>query len=485
VNDVEKPRAVGVFGLLFGLVFVALVVLAPALGVWAGSSLAAYRNGPVWLAALAGLLLFPILPLLWERRATARRQRRGKTGPRLLTAGGRLVLRTLVVNLVFLAALVARFPDATFAALATRGDWFLDGREGPQAAWLRERLFASAGRLEWVYRLARKNPYQKDLDPEKRPTPVEEPQPAPVATARQEEKRPSFGPDGTPVWPWPDELHPLVAQLPASIETDYRSVARYLAENETNPWLRVKALHDYVADRVSYDVEAYRSGSRPPQDAETVFRTRRAVCAGYARLLAAMGEAAGDEIRLVPGDARLDGSDLTGEGHAWNVAKVGIRWVLLDATWDAGHVGEKGFTKEYKTDYLFTPPDVFGVTHHPAESAWQLRETPLARGEFFRQPMMRAGFFADGLELVSPDRSQVTVPDAIEVRLRNPRGRFLLGKALGPSGEVGCEVTNGAEPLIGCKLDREGTYRLRLFSGPERVGSYDMVGELEVLARGK
>ena len=49
----------------------------------------------------------------------------------------------------------------------------------------------------------------------------------------------------------------------------------------------------------------------------------------------AMGEAAGQEIRVVPGDARLSGSDLTGEGHAWNAARVGLQWVLLDATWDA------------------------------------------------------------------------------------------------------------------------------------------------------
>ena len=58
-------------------------------------------------------------------------------------------------------------------------------------------------------------------------------------------------------------------------------MARHLAQGEPNPWLRVKALHDYVADRVVYDVEAYRSRKFPPQDAPTVFRTRRSVCAGY------------------------------------------------------------------------------------------------------------------------------------------------------------------------------------------------------------
>src|SRR6185503_16173663 len=101
--------------------------------------------------------------------------------------------------------------------------------------------------------------------------------------------------------------------LPASAETSIASVAQYIAQRETDPWMRVKALHDYVADRVSYDVEALRSKTYPPQDAQTVFRTRRSVCAGYANLLAALGAAAGEDIVVIGGDARNDGADLTGE----------------------------------------------------------------------------------------------------------------------------------------------------------------------------
>ena len=61
--------------LLLELLWVAVVVLAPALGAWTASSLAAYLNGPVWLAAAAGLLLFPVLPLAWEAWAASRRRK--------------------------------------------------------------------------------------------------------------------------------------------------------------------------------------------------------------------------------------------------------------------------------------------------------------------------------------------------------------------------------------------------------------------------
>ena len=40
------------------------------MGAWLGSSLVAFHGGPQELAAAAGVLLFPVLPALWELRAT-------------------------------------------------------------------------------------------------------------------------------------------------------------------------------------------------------------------------------------------------------------------------------------------------------------------------------------------------------------------------------------------------------------------------------
>jgi transglutaminase/protease-like cytokinesis protein 3 len=276
-----------------------------------------------------------------------------------------------------------------------------------------------------------------------------------------------------------------VANLPVEAESSLDSVARHLAQGEPNPWLRVKALHDYVADRVVYDVEAYRTRKFPPQDAPTVFRTRRSVCAGYANLLAAMGAAAGVEIVVVGGDARLEGSDVTGEAHAWNAAKVEGRWALLDPTWNAGYVRDGAFVKQYETEYLFTPPEVQGVSHFPDDPGWQLRSPTLSRGEFFRQPMMRARFYANGLHLRSPERSQVTVEGRLEVLLDNPQQQFLLGhfatREGGAAGE--CRVQNGREARLECAFPQEGTYRVEMFVSPQRYGTYHEVGELEVVSR--
>ncbi len=482
--------------------WVIVVVVVPALGVWVASSLAAYRNGPVWLALACGLLLFPVLPVAWEVRARRRLARAKREPSKMFSTWDRVVLRTLAVNLLFMGALVAAFPTAAFAALSTRGDWFLKDRHDEGAQTARRTLFAAAGGLEWLYRAAHKNPYDDML--ERRADQQPSPEPAPVVMASAEPDAPSatpaptrrgpapvptpeppaearFSADGVPEWPLPARLHPAVAEMPASVETSVASVGRYLAGQEKNPWLRVKALHDYVADRVAYDVESYRSGRFPPQDAQAVFRTRRSVCAGYANLLAALGEAAGEDIVVVGGDARNDGSDVTGEGHAWNAARIGGRWVLLDATWDAGNVEGDRFEKEYGTEYLFPPPPVQGVTHFPEEPQWQLRSPPLSRGEFFRQPMLKAGFFAEGLELLAPDRSQVTVDGPLLLSVHNPRQRWLMAHFDDGQGGGGgkCAVEGGEPAAVRCEFPSQGTYRVRLFVGRQQYGTYHGVGEIE------
>ena len=509
---------------LLDALWVLLIVTVTLAGVWLSSSLAAYLNGPRWLACALGLAAFPVLPLAWEAWAASRRAKKPNPRPRFFSAWDRVVMRTLAVNLLVVGILLARWPAVSFAALATRGDWFLEGRTGGGAAGLRVALFRLAGGLEWLHGAAHRNPYDDYLThtasttgtPMPAPVPIAEgatrppdtsdpggssggelsasdfdfgrPQPAPPDSLPRAEEppRPERTDDGTPAWPMTAALHPAVVELPAAAETDIASVARYIAQREPDPWLRVKALHDYVADRVSYDAASYRAHVYPPQDAETVFRTRLSVCAGYANLLAALGQAAGDEIVVVGGDARTDGRDLTGEGHAWNAARIAGRWTLLDATWDAGFLKEDRFVKRYSTEFLFTPPEVQGLSHFPEEEKWQLRTPPLTRGEFLRQPLMRPLFYAEGFTLVSPSRPQVTVDSVLQALLRNPRGRFVLAHY--ERRETGlradCAVQQGETVAVHCALPDEGTYRVVLFSNKERYGTYQHIGEIEAL-RGK
>ena len=76
--------------------FYLAVFLSPVLGVWLASSLVAYINGPKLLTVFSGILLFPLVPILWDMRNRKRRI------AGILTWGDRIVLRTLLLNLAFL-----------------------------------------------------------------------------------------------------------------------------------------------------------------------------------------------------------------------------------------------------------------------------------------------------------------------------------------------------------------------------------------------
>lgn len=464
------------------LSFYFFVFSTPILGFWLASSLVAYTNGPVWLSVFAGILLFPLVPVIWE--LWGQRKRRS---PSLLTWGDRLTLRTLVLNFLFIACLLALKPETSFLALSTRGDWMLDGRQGQGVEQVQQGLFKLAEGLEWLYLAVRPNPFDEYADRSLM-------QPAPViatsdtetgqATTNQstvaETPRPTQ--QTAQHWPWEGAtLHPAVANMPASAETSLESAAQYIAQQEPDPWLRVKALHDYVADRIAYDAPSYFAGNYPPQDAQTVFSRRTAVCAGYAKLMEAMGQAIGEEILYITGDARTQISDLNGQSHAWNAAKIQGQWYLLDATWDSGYVDASGFTKHYRTDYLFPPPAAMVVSHFPEDPAWQLLAQPISRGEYLRQPMLKPQFFAEGLALVSPTRSQTDVPGTARIQLANPNQRWLYGRynLKGRATNQFCveEATQGTQ--IDCPLPGAGTYEVRLFGGDEQFGQFSYLGQLE------
>jgi len=289
-------------------------------------------------------------------------------------------------------------------------------------------------------------------------------------------------------YPWPAELHPVVVNMPPEVEVSVASVGKYIAAREPDPMLRVKALHDWVADRIAYDVPAYLANAIPYQDgqADHVFRTRVGVCAGYARLLAELGKATGDEILYVTGDVRSRESPMEGEHHAWNAAKIEGVWYLIDPTWDAGHPKDGAYEKRYETQYLFTPPDQFALSHFPDEAKWQLLERPVSRAEFFRRPVVTPAFLAYGLDLRSPDRSQVTTAGSLDLAVDNPQNVFLLvsfePKGGDPGGpRVACETD--AHTRARCDFPKAGTYDVHLFANAQQYGTYDYVASVQVNAR--
>jgi len=282
-------------------------------------------------------------------------------------------------------------------------------------------------------------------------------------------------------WPLAPAVHPAARDIPPELAESVQAAGAYFKRAVPEPLERLKALHDFTTTRIAYDVGSLEPGQRQPQDADTVLRRGLGVCAGYANLMVALGEAADIEVVYLIGHSRDQEGGVSGVYHAWNAAQVDGKWYLIDATWDAGSVTDGAFKPGYKTDYLLTPPDIFATTHLPEEPLWQLSPSPISRGEFARRPMLRPSFFAAELSLLGVDRSQVTVDGPLSFSLNNPRHHTVDVEYETDSGYRGeCEVSGDGRLEVRCPLADPGRYTVMLFHKPQGGDGYTFDGRLLV-----
>src|SRR5690606_31070044 len=132
------------------------------------------------------------------------------------------------------------------------------------------------------------------------------------------------------------------------------------------------ALYRWLGENISYDVAALESGDLSQNSPDTVLRTRKAVCAGYADLFHVMCLELGLESKVIPGRSRADDQgvpeapDGGDSNHAWNAVKVDGRWQLLDPTWGAGYLDEqKRFVRQANDQWFLVEPEIFIYSHLP------------------------------------------------------------------------------------------------------------------------
>ena len=464
------------------------MLLVPLFGFWLASSVAAYEDASIWLALALGLALFPVIPVAWDLVHVWRRGRRDaeRATTSILTRLDRLVLRTLLVNGAFLAIMLVQLPHVAFRALAVRGDWMLDGAHGELADDVRGVLLGLADRFEKRWHVADDRYGESDTPPPDPAPPAPPPPPPPTPDAPAA----PVAADPFPGWPVAPEPDVQVTDMPADAQASVATVGAYLLERFPDPRRRVKAIHDYVDLRLTYDhamaaaIDRKQLADLPAQDAESVFARKTAVCEGYARLLVALGKASNVEIAYVTGYARdteyrasetattddAVRASLGGYLHAWNAAKLDGAWTLIDATWD----DPEDAAAPIRSDYLFTPPALFAAQHLPDLPPWQLLPAPISAGEFVRHPLLTPIAGKLGVELVTPDRSQVTVDGALDVVLANPRLALVTAEYSAPGAPTehhDCgPPTAEARPTLHCELPT-GSFEVRLFGAASRTAT--------------
>ena len=214
-------------------------------------------------------------------------------------------------------------------------------------------------------------------------------------------------------------------------DNNLKPLVTALLKGENDPFLRIKLIHDWIDDTVTYDVTMATKATITGQDIASVLSSRKAVCSGYARLFEKMAELAGFEVKTVTGYTKGLGGEFAfnfRNSHAWNMVRVEERWYFIDTTFDAGgfDIDKSGarYHKRYNTDYLFPSPFQLRFTHFPDNPLYQLSVVPVDKNAFQNQALVLPEFFSGGLTL---QRAQNSPTDLISFQyLQKASGLFSL-----------------------------------------------------------
>ncbi len=149
----------------------------------------------------------------------------------------------------------------------------------------------------------------------------------------------------------------------------YSETAQELAESLTTDKEKCRAIFRWISNNIKYDYDVLNDYKRDRVDPLVVYKTKKAVCAGYASLFQAMCEEANIKCLYITGWA------LPSEvRHAWNLVKLDGEWYVMDVTWASGHVsgvlsGSK-FTKSFDDTWWMAPYPLTLKTHKSDDSYW-------------------------------------------------------------------------------------------------------------------
>ena len=188
-----------------------------------------------------------------------------------------------------------------------------------------------------------------------------------------------------------------------------------ISETVTKPFAdkteKVRAIFDWIAYNISYDVKAARTGSDLKNSTDEVLLYRRAIGIGYATLFQDMCSSANIRCLTVDGFVKKNIEEIGDPdidiNHSWAVVQLGQSpedWFYVDPAWGSGYTDPdmKTFTRAYNDAYFFADKAVFNLQHYPDNEAWKLGEAPKNKKDFFALPIVGSAAFEFGVKKISP-----------------------------------------------------------------------------------
>lgn len=139
------------------------------------------------------------------------------------------------------------------------------------------------------------------------------------------------------------------------------------------------AIYSWLSHYIKYDLPAL---NRKPtmlskeEALQEVFKSKLAICQGYADIFVQVSHSLGLQCALVEGLTKQN-DKVDALPHVWCVVNMNGKWQLVDPTWGAGMVVNGKYESKISHLYFCADPEFLIKTHLPFDPIWQLMENPL------------------------------------------------------------------------------------------------------------
>lgn len=179
-------------------------------------------------------------------------------------------------------------------------------------------------------------------------------------------------------------------EIPFSLTQSLPQLILTLTKPAQNDLEKVRSIYVWIAHNINYDYNIIAqnklgtSENARRQSAYYVYKSRKAVCEGYANLFNEMCQYANIRSKMVTGLVKDTDGEVANIGHAWNSFKINNTWHLVDVTWSAGKVNEntKKYSREFDDSFFMPNPNEFIYSHLPYDPIWQLSQNLVSKEAF-------------------------------------------------------------------------------------------------------
>ncbi len=210
-------------------------------------------------------------------------------------------------------------------------------------------------------------------------------------------------------------------RTPEAYTKSIKTLSDYLTAPARSDLAKARSVYAWILSHIKYDYNSYTGThySSEASYAAQVFKSRRAVCSGFAHLYKQLLSQAGVEVTTIKGFARYSdyqaGYPTGGIDHEWNAVKLDGDWYLCDLTW-ASTTAQKGVPNDF---YFMTDPLAFVSQHFPLDSRWQLLPRAVSKPDFDRFPKYYDAYFNLGFNPYFPKQGILRANNGVSISLTN------------------------------------------------------------------